>query len=72
MDNQVLYQGRWVNKDNFRAFVYNAESQKLANSYDEYKDLIESGLWFTSKEIKEVKQPTNIRKVRKAKDGADS
>ena len=69
---QVLYQGRWVRRNNFRAFVYNLESNKLANSYDEYTKLIESGLWFSTKEEIEPKQPVNIRQGRKAKNGANS
>jgi hypothetical protein len=69
---QVFYQGRWVNRNNFRVFVYNADSQKLANSYKEYSDLIESGLWFSSKEEVSPKQPVSIRSSRKQKHGSDS
>lgn len=69
---QVLYQGRWVDKDNFRVFVFNATDKKLVNSYEEYSDLIESGLWFSSIEEIKPKQPINIRSGRKAKNGADS
>lgn len=76
-ESQVLYQGRWVDKKNFRAFVYNSNCEKLANSYDEYASLIESGLWFSTKEdvkpVEEVKpeKPINI-KDRKRKHGTDS
>lgn len=69
---QVLYQGRWVNRNHFRAFVYNGESQKLANSYDEYSKLIESGLWFSSLHEVQPKQPVSIKQSRKTKHGADS
>jgi hypothetical protein len=69
---QVLYQGRWVLRNKFRAFVYNATEKKLANSYEEYSQLIESGLWFSSKEDIEPKQPINIRSGKKAKNGANS
>lgn len=48
-ENQFLYLDRWVSKDSFRAFVYNQTGSKLANSYLEYKELIESGLWFPEK-----------------------
>lgn len=66
--SQVLYQGRWVNRDHFRAFVYNEKEQKIANSYDEYTKLIESGLWFSSKEdIGKEAKPS-----RKPKHGANS
>lgn len=75
-DSQVLYQGRWVDKVHFRAFVYNADGQKLAKSYDEYAAMIESGEWFSTKEeIKPVEvkseKPINI-KDRKRKHGTDS
>jgi hypothetical protein len=49
---QVEYLGRWVNRNNFRAFVYNMQSEEtLANSYDEFKELISSGIWFETKEM---------------------
>lgn len=69
--SQVMYLTRWVSRNNFRAFVYNETEQKLANSYDEYTSLIESGLWFSQKEDvgKEVVQP---KPSRKAKHGANS
>ncbi len=35
-ETQVLYNGKWVEKKHFRAFVYNAEGQKLAKSYDDF------------------------------------
>ena len=69
---QELYQGRWVSRENFRAFVYNASGQKLANSWEEFSDLISSGLWFQSKDEIKPKEPVNIRAGRKAKDGANS
>jgi len=68
MKDQFLYQGRWVSKEHFRAFVYKDKAQKLAKSYDEYSKLIESGLWFPSRENMDVKP----RKIRKPKDGANS
>lgn len=46
---QVMYNGRFVDKAHFRAFVYNETGQKLANSYDEYEELITSGVWFSEK-----------------------
>lgn len=64
-DNQFLYLGRWVNKEHFRAFVYNDKhEQKLANSYQEFESLTQSGVWFASK-------PASLPK-RKAKDGISS
>ncbi len=80
---QVFYQGRWVDRGHFRTFVYGKNGKKLANSYDEYSSLIESGLWFsTEEEINKVvevpqedesKDVVNITKrVKKAKHGTNS
>lgn len=67
IEPQFLYLGRWVNKKHFRAFVYNNQGQKLANSYEEYEKLVSTGLWFSSKEelLTTVKKPS--RPVRKSK-----
>jgi hypothetical protein len=47
---QVLYQGRWVDRDSFCTFVYDANGkEKLAKSYDEYESLVGSGLYFSTK-----------------------
>lgn len=43
---QVPYLDRWVQRDHFCAFVYNGSEQRLAKSYDEFTNLIASGLWF--------------------------
>ena len=49
-EGQFQYLGRWINKENFRAFVYNEKcEQKLANSYQEFESLTASGIWFASK-----------------------
>lgn len=67
-ESQVLYLGRWVSKDHFRTFVYSKDGKKLAKSYDEYCQLISSGIWnaeplkmieessFTAKEIEESEE----------------
>lgn len=57
-ESQVLYLGRWVSREHFRAFVYNSSGQKAANSYKEFSDLISSGAWFAEK--KDV--PVDIEK----------
>ncbi len=44
--DQVLYNGRYFDRATFRTFVYNFEGRKLAESYDEYEQLIASGLWY--------------------------
>lgn len=63
---QAMYLGRWVDKSNFRAFVYNNKGeQKLANSYAEFESLTSSGLWLASK-------PDASPTKRRLKDGADS
>ena len=45
IDKQILYMGRWVSREHFAAFVYNNEGQKLAKSYQEFSDLVSSGIW---------------------------
>ena len=50
-EGQFQYKGRWVNKEHFRAFVYNSNGdQKLAGSYKEFHDLISSGIWFAERQ----------------------
>lgn len=64
-DGQFLYCGRWVNKENFRAYVYGGKGEKkLANSYKDFEALIASGEWFTSKPVKDAPQK------RKQRDGS--
>lgn len=48
---QVFYNGRWVDKEFFRAFVYNETEQKLAQTYKEYELLIATGTWFDNREL---------------------
>lgn len=69
---QVLYQGRWVDRSSFRVYVFNTEGKKLANSYKDYTDLIESGLWFATIEDIEPKTPVHIKTGRKAKNVTNS
>ncbi len=50
---QFQYLGRWVDKSNFRVYVYDKkENEKLANSYNEFEELISSGLWFAQKPVR--------------------
>ena len=71
---QFQYQGRWVDKEHFRAFVYNdKDEQKLADNYLEFDAMISSGLWFSEKK-KEVKKDEKEEKIeishkRKPRDG---
>ncbi len=58
---QVMYLGRWVDRELFRAYVYKIGGEKkLANSYQEFESLISSGIWVDSpKNIpkEEIKSP---------------
>lgn len=50
-EGQILYLGRWVDKEHFSAFVYNSKGEeRLASSYKEFEDLTTSGVWFASKD----------------------
>lgn len=63
---QFQYLDRWVNKNTFRAWVYNKDGQeKLADSYNEFQELTSSGIWF-AKRIQEESVVTP--KTRKPKD----
>jgi hypothetical protein len=47
--SQVLYLGRFVDKDTFTAFVYNIAGEKtLAKNYNEYTALVSSGAWYST------------------------
>jgi hypothetical protein len=50
VDTQVLYLGRWVNRDHFACFVYKSTGERLVKSYDEFSDAIASGTWFATKD----------------------
>jgi len=67
IDTQVLYMGRWVSREHFKAFVYNNEGQKLAKSYQEFIDLISSGVW-QAEPLSEEKEENNVVPI-KAKRG---
>lgn len=55
-NDQVLYQGRWIEKKYFRVFVYDHfGKEKLANNYDEYEKLLSSGQWFSEKPRASIK-----------------
>ena len=64
IDQQVLYLGRWVSKEHFRTFIYNSSGEKLVNSYQEFSDLISSGIWYAEK--KDIKS-TNVIDILPAK-----
>lgn len=60
IDTQVLYLGRWVSKEHFRAFIYNKEEKYLAKSYEEYSRLISSGLWQSTPYVEPEPEPENF------------
>ncbi len=45
VEQQVLYLGRWVSRDHFKTFVYKRGEKHLAKSYQEFSQLISSGVW---------------------------
>lgn len=65
IEPQFMYLGKMTNKRHFRAFVYNNEGQKLANSYEEYEKLVSTGVWFSSKE--ELLSSLKKKPIRKPK-----
>ena len=60
---QVIYLGRSIAKEGFRAFVYGANDQrKLVNSWHEYEAAMASGVWFSTKE--DVVEPAPAEEVK--------
>lgn len=53
-EEQVLYLSRWVSKAHFKAFVYKKDAKHLAKTYQEFSDLISSGVWQAQPQIKEL------------------
>lgn len=66
-ENQILYNGRWIPKKYFRGFVYNSSGHRLAESYDEYAELISSGIWFA--EPHKMKKSSDVVSITKNKRG---
>lgn len=58
VDKQVLYDGRWVDREHFVVFVYNSTGQKLVKSYKDFMDAITSGSWFATKDDVKKAQDT--------------
>ena len=64
VEGQVLYMGRWVSREHFKTFVYNADGQKLAKTYEEFSNLISSGLWSAEPYVyKAPPTPEDILKI---------
>jgi len=52
----VIYCGRVIAKEGFRAFVYGIDNkQKLVESWKEFESVISSGIWFATKELAALK-----------------
>ena len=68
MTDHVLYLGKMVPKASFRAFVHNAKGEeKLANSWAEYQQLLDSCVWFAQKQdadakAKDLKKPVKQKR----------
>ena len=54
----AIYLGQIVDKKHFRTFVYSMDgSKKLVESWDEYEQHMESGLWFSTQEDAKARVP---------------
>jgi hypothetical protein len=61
VEKQVFYMGRWVDKEHFAVFVYNSTGEKLVKNYDEFVNLISSGVWFACKDDLAKKQAQDLQ-----------
>lgn len=62
----AIYLGQVVEKKHFRTFVYSMDGvKKLVESWDEYEQHMESGLWFSTQEDAKrrvpVEKPKRVR-----------
>jgi len=61
---QVVYLGRSIAKESFRAFIYGADgSKRLVNSWDEFERFMASGVWFASAEEAKPKEQELAQEV---------
>ncbi len=64
----AIYKGRLVSKENFRTNVYSMNgSKKLVNTWDEYEQAMESGLWFATKKDALSRVPVAKLRVKRIK-----
>lgn len=62
--NEIIYNGKRMLKNHFRAFVYGADNQKkVVNSWDEYEKHVETGIWFSKKNLVPIKKKQRTRKI---------
>jgi len=61
-----IYQGRPVSEQGFRAYMYSLDGEKkLVNSWQEFEEHLQTGLWFESEFIKDAQEePKRTRKKR--------
>lgn len=64
---RVFYNDRYIDPQNFRAYVYSPEGKRhLAESWAEFEDKMASGLWFKSvHESVEIKEKKYSQKKKK-------
>lgn len=64
----AIYLGKVVSKDNFRVFIYSADgSSKLVESWDEYQECMQTGVWFAEKSLNSNEEPAVKRLQEKPK-----
>ncbi len=64
----AIYLGQIVDKQHFRTFVYAMNGdKKLVESWDEYEQHMESGLWFSTQEDAKNRVPVEKPKRTRAK-----
>ena len=70
---QVFYMGRWVDKKHFRVFVYKSDgTERLVNSYDEFMELISSGVWDEKMPTSELPISTELVEEKEEKKDVNS
>lgn len=66
-DDTIYYNNQFVPKSQFRVCLYdNKNNLKITNSYDEYKNMINSGIWSEEKK-KEITEENSTEKKSKAR-----
>lgn len=61
--NEVIYNGKIVEKEHFRVFLYGKDdTKKLANNWADYERLKATGEWFDTLEAVEYANPKSKKK----------
>jgi hypothetical protein len=57
-DDYVVYNNKTINKNHFRAFIYNIDgvNRRLVENWDSYQQFISSGLWSDTMPVIEKQQ----------------